>query len=54
MREDEEMFNHFESISLNLSFFTIRWITTLLCREFDFDDLVVIWDEIFWFIDRID
>ncbi|KAH7836321.1 hypothetical protein Vadar_034677 [Vaccinium darrowii] len=42
---DEELWRHLEvTTKVNPQFYSFRWITLLLTQEFDFADILVIWD----------
>ena len=44
---DPEIFNHLKgSLGLDMSFFAIRWLTTLLSREFRLPDTIRLWDSL--------
>ncbi len=41
---DPEIFNHLKVLGLDSSFYAIRWLTTLLSREFRLPDTIRLWD----------
>ncbi|KAG7345735.1 Rab-GTPase-TBC domain containing protein [Nitzschia inconspicua] len=46
-RHDPELFHHLEDIGMDPSFYAIRWLTTLLSREFLLPDTIRLWDSMF-------
>lgn len=46
-RHDPELFRHLEDIGMDPSFYAIRWLTTLLSREFLLPDTIRLWDSMF-------
>ena len=47
-KHDPEVFNHMKgNLGLDSSFYTIRWLTTLLSREFQLPDTIRLWDSMF-------
>ena len=44
---DPEVFEHLQECSIDASFFAIRWLTTLLSREFLLPDTIRLWDSMF-------
>lgn len=51
---DPELWRHLHSHQLNPAFYSLRWITTLLAREFNLADTLRLWDSIFADRSRID
>ena len=45
-RHDRETFEHLAQHEVHLQFFALRWLTTLLSREFDLPDTVRLWDSL--------
>jgi len=47
-KHDPEVFNHMKgNLGLDSSFYAIRWLTTLLSREFQLPDTIRLWDSMF-------
>jgi hypothetical protein len=46
-RHDPELFRHLDDIGMDPSFYAIRWLTTLLSREFLLPDTIRLWDSMF-------
>lgn len=46
-RHDPEVAEHLQDLGIEISFFAIRWWTTLLCREFLLPDTIRLWDSMF-------
>jgi Rab-GTPase-TBC domain len=46
-RHDPELFHHLEDVGMDPSFYAIRWLTTLLSREFLLPDTIRLWDSMF-------
>lgn len=46
-QHDPELWLHLNVHQLNPAFYSLRWITTLLAREFDMIDTLRLWDSIF-------
>jgi hypothetical protein len=44
---DPEVFEHLQECGIDASFFAIRWLTTLLSREFLLPDTIRLWDSMF-------
>ncbi len=44
---DPELYTHLEDIGMDPSFYAIRWLTTLLSREFLLPDTIRLWDSMF-------
>lgn len=44
---DPELWSHLNAHQLNPSFYSLRWITTLLTREFSLTQTLVLWDSLF-------
>ncbi|CAJ1947247.1 unnamed protein product [Cylindrotheca closterium] len=44
---DPEVFEHLQEVGIDASFFAIRWLTTLLSREFLLPDTIRLWDSMF-------
>ena len=44
---DYELFNHLQSINLNCNIFLQRWLKCIFNREFDYEDVFILWDGIF-------
>jgi len=44
---DPEVFEHLKEVGIDASFFAIRWLTTLLSREFLLPDTIRLWDSMF-------
>jgi hypothetical protein len=45
-RHDYQLSTHLEELEVQFQFFAIRWLTTLLTREFDLPDAVRLWDSL--------
>lgn len=43
-RHDPELFNHLDALQISFQLFGIRWMRLLFGREYEFLDLLVIWD----------
>ena len=46
-RHDPEVSEHLQEIGIEVSYYAIRWWTTLLCREFLLPDTIRLWDSMF-------
>jgi Rab-GTPase-TBC domain len=46
-RHDPEVAEHLQDLGIEISFYAIRWWTTLLCREFLLPDTIRLWDSMF-------
>jgi Rab-GTPase-TBC domain len=46
-RHDPEVAEHLQELGIEISFYAIRWWTTLLCREFLLPDTIRLWDSMF-------
>ncbi|CAM9861736.1 unnamed protein product [Discosporangium mesarthrocarpum] len=46
-RHDPELASHLEGLDLDPRYYTLRWFTTLLCREFDLPNTIRLWDSLF-------
>lgn len=46
-RYDEKLFNHLRELKILPQIYGIRWMRLLFIREFQMEDLLVIWDAIF-------
>jgi Rab-GTPase-TBC domain len=46
-RHDPEVSEHLQELGIEISFYAIRWWTTLLCREFLLPDTIRLWDSMF-------
>lgn len=46
-RHDPTLSKHFRMIGLEAHFYSLRWITTLFCREFTLPDTIAVWDALF-------
>lgn len=44
---DPEVASHLEEVGIHASFYAIRWLTTLLSREFLLPDTIRLWDSMF-------
>jgi hypothetical protein len=44
---DPELHQHLEAQQLEPSYYALRWITTLLSREFNLPDTIRVWDSLF-------
>ena len=44
---DPEIKCHFDDIGIDATFFCVRWLTTLLSREFTLPDTIRVWDSMF-------
>ena len=44
---DNELYTHFKKIDLNCESFLQRYLRCIFCREFNLDDVYIIWDLIF-------
>jgi hypothetical protein len=49
---DNELFVLFRRQGIDPSFYGLRWLTTLLCREFNLPDTIRVWDALFADTDR--
>jgi hypothetical protein len=45
-RHDPQLSGHFAQLTLNAHYYSLRWITTLLCREFTLPDSIAVWDSL--------
>uniref|UniRef100_A0A7S3PLN3 Rab-GAP TBC domain-containing protein n=2 Tax=Aplanochytrium stocchinoi TaxID=215587 RepID=A0A7S3PLN3_9STRA len=45
-KHDPVLFQHLEMLNINPQFYALRWLTTLLSREFELPDTVRIWDSL--------
>ena len=45
---DNELYTHFKKIDLNCESFLQRYLRCIFCREFNLDDVYIIWDLIFY------
>ena len=45
---DNELYAHFKKIDLNCEVFLQRFLRCIFCREFNLDDVYIIWDIIFY------
>jgi len=43
-RHDPDLHEHLCDLGIDPTFYTLRWITTLLSREFDLPDVLRLWD----------
>jgi hypothetical protein len=46
-RHDPALDKHFRMLGLDAHFYSLRWITTLFCREFTLPDSIAVWDALF-------
>lgn len=46
---DSSVYSHLIELGVEPQYFALRWLRVLFGREFDLEDLLVIWDEIFLF-----
>ena len=46
-RLDEELFSHFKRIELGCSVFLQRWLRCIFGREFEYQQVLVLWDAVF-------
>lgn len=46
-RHDKEIFNQITNQGIDPSFYSLRWLTTLLSREFNLSDTIRLWDTLF-------
>ncbi|KAI3709061.1 hypothetical protein L2E82_38794 [Cichorium intybus] len=46
---DSSLYTHLIELGVEPQYFALRWLRVLFGREFDLEDLLVIWDEIFSF-----
>lgn len=46
-RHDPALHEHFNEIGIDASFYAVRWLTTLLSREFLLPDTIRLWDSMF-------
>jgi len=46
-RHDPALNKHFRMLGLDAHFYSLRWITTLFCREFTLPDSIAVWDALF-------
>ncbi|CAL9061782.1 unnamed protein product [Musa banksii] len=44
---DSTLYSHLVELGVEPQYFALRWLRVLFGREFDFDDLLMIWDELF-------
>ncbi|URE19402.1 hypothetical protein MUK42_37573 [Musa troglodytarum] len=44
---DSSLHSHLVELGVEPQYFALRWLHVLFGREFDFDDLLMIWDELF-------
>ncbi|CAL9196053.1 unnamed protein product [Musa hybrid cultivar] len=44
---DSSLYSHLVELGVEPQYFALRWLRVLFGREFDFDDLLMIWDELF-------
>mmetsp|Transcript_16680 Transcript_16680/g.54309 ORF Transcript_16680/g.54309 Transcript_16680/m.54309 type:complete len:519 (+) Transcript_16680:52-1608(+) len=51
---DPELWKHLFSSQLDPSYYSLRWMTTLLAREFSLHDTIRLWDTLFAEINRSD
>lgn len=51
---DPELWKHLNRNQLDPSYYSLRWITTLLAREFTLPDTIRLWDTVFSKIARVD
>jgi len=45
---DNELYSHFKKIDLNCEVFLQRWLRCIFCREFNLNDVYILWDIIFY------
>jgi TBC1 domain family protein 5 len=45
---DNDLYTHFKKIDLNCEVFLQRWLRCIFCREFNLNDVYIIWDIIFY------
>ena len=45
---DNDLYSHFKKIDLNCEVFLQRWLRCIFCREFNLNDVYIIWDIIFY------
>jgi hypothetical protein len=53
-QHDPELWQHLNRNKLDPSYYSLRWITTLLAREFTLPDTIRLWDAVFSEISRVD
>jgi len=53
-QHDPELWRHLDKNQLDPSYYSLRWITTLLAREFTLIDTIRLWDTILSEISRVD
>ena len=46
-RHDPALNKHFRMLGLDAHFYSLRWITTLFCRDFSLPDSIAVWDALF-------
>lgn len=46
-KNDPQTFQYLESLSIHPAYFSLRWLSTLLSREFNLPDLIRVWDSLF-------
>lgn len=46
-RHDPELHQYLQAQQLEPSYYALRWITTLLSREFNLPDTIRVWDSLF-------
>jgi serine/threonine protein phosphatase PrpC len=44
---DNQLYEHFQKIDLDCSFFLQRWLRCIFNREFDYKEVLILWDSIF-------
>ena len=44
---DNKLYEHFQKIDLDCSFFLQRWLRCIFNREFDYKEVLILWDSIF-------
>ena len=43
---DNDLYSHFKKIDLNCNVFLQRWMRCMFCREFEINDVFILWDSI--------
>ena len=46
---DNKLFSHLKRINVKCNYYMHRWIKCMFSREFDLDDVLILWDKIFFY-----
>ena len=46
---DSKLFSHLKRINVKCNYYMHRWIKCMFSREFDLDDVLILWDKIFFY-----